>query len=126
MKTTGTGTGNQPKKGESIMKKLLIAVCAGACAVVLMTGCVGVTPIQGGTGAWVYTQTNAGVSVGSASGYSKVGTATSKGIICIATGDSSISAAMKNGGISKIHHVDCKVTNVLGVYSEYTTVVYGE
>lgn len=108
------------------MKKLLVAMCAGACAVVLLTGCVGVTPIQGGSAAWVYTQTSGGVSVGSASGYSKVGTATSKAIICVATGDSSIQAAMKNGGISKIHHVDCKVTSVLGIYVEYTTVVYGE
>jgi len=33
---------------------------------------------------------------------------------------------MKNGGITKVHHVDSKVKNILGVYAEYTTVVYGE
>jgi len=41
-------------------------------------------------------------------------------------GDASIQAAMQNGGITKIHHVDYKVTSVLGVYATYTTVVYGE
>ena len=56
----------------------------------------------------------------------KESTAESKAIICFATGDSSISAAMANGGITKIHHVDCKVFSVLGLYARYTTVVYGE
>jgi hypothetical protein len=74
----------------------------------------------------LYTQVSNGVSVGSATGMSKVGTAKSTAIICIATGDSSIAAAMKAGGITKIHHVDCKVTSVMGLYAEYTTVVYGE
>ena len=44
----------------------------------------------------------------------------------LATGDSSIATAMANGGITKIHHVDCKIMSVLGVYAKYTTVVYGE
>ena len=35
--------------------------------------------------------------------------------------------AMENGNITKIHHVDYKVMNVLGgIYVKYTTVVYGE
>ena len=58
---------------------------------------------------------------------SKVGTAEFTGIICFATGDSSVKKAMDNGGITKIHHVDYKVMNVLGgLYVKYTTVVYGE
>jgi hypothetical protein len=108
------------------MKRLIVSL-AGACAAfVLMTGCAGITGVAGGAGGLVYTSTSAAVAVGSANTGDKVGTATSTAIICIATGDSSISAAMANGGITKIHHVDSKVMYVLGVYAKYTTVVYGE
>lgn len=45
----------------------------------------------------------------------------------VGTGDCSTAAAMKNGGISKIHHVDWEVKSILlGIYKKYTTVVYGE
>jgi hypothetical protein len=33
---------------------------------------------------------------------------------------------MDNGGIKKVHHVDYKVRNILGIIAEYTTTVYGE
>ena len=108
------------------MKKLSIVAVLASFVIMFMSGCAGIGPIAGGTGAAIYTQTSAAVAVGSATGSDKVGTATSTAIVCIATGDSSISAAMANGGITKIHHVDCKVMSVLGVYAKYTTVVYGE
>ena len=58
---------------------------------------------------------------------SKVGMATSQSYLgLIAVGDSSIQAACKDGGISKISHVDWKVKNILGFMGEYTTTVYGE
>ena len=56
----------------------------------------------------------------------KMGTATAKGIICFVEGDASLKAAMDNGGISKVHHVDYKVFNVLGIVGSTTTVVWGE
>ncbi len=56
----------------------------------------------------------------------KRGEATAKGIVMVAIGDASVETAAKNGGIKKIHHVDSRTTNIFGVYSEYTTVVYGE
>ena len=56
----------------------------------------------------------------------KRGEAVAQGIVMVAIGDASIETAAKNGGIRKIHHVDTKTTNILGVYSEYTTIVYGE
>ncbi len=56
----------------------------------------------------------------------KCGSATASGIVCFTEGDCSIAAAMKNGGISKIHHVDYKVKNILGIIGETTTLVYGE
>jgi len=45
----------------------------------------------------------------------------------VGTGDCSVAAAMKKGGISKIHHVDWEVKSIFfGIYRKYTTVVYGE
>jgi len=66
------------------------------------------------------------VSAGPAAGSGKVGRATATGIVMFAYGDASISTAMKNGGITRIHHVDHETTNILGIYSTYTTIVYGE
>ena len=57
---------------------------------------------------------------------SKTGRAKAEGILIVGYGDASISAAAKAGGITKIHHVDCEVLNVLGIYARYETIVYGE
>lgn len=108
------------------MKRLIATVALSCVAIMLMTGCAVVGGIPGGTYGWLFTQTDNAFAVGSAGGAEKVGTAESTAIICFATGDSSISKAMANGGITKIHHVDSKVFQVLGVYAKYTTVVYGE
>jgi len=57
----------------------------------------------------------------------KVGTAECQSVLClIATGDCSIDTAMKNGGITKISHVDWEVKNVLGIIGNYKVTVYGE
>ena len=42
------------------------------------------------------------------------------------SGDSSIKAAMDNGGITKVHHIDYEVFNILNLFSKATTIVYGE
>jgi hypothetical protein len=108
------------------MKKFIVSAVVASVAVMMLTGCAGITSIAGGTGGMLFTQTDAAMGVGSATGSDKVGTAESKAIICFATGDSSIQTACKNGGITKIHHVDSKVFQVLGLYAKYTTVVSGE
>ncbi len=56
----------------------------------------------------------------------KSGTAKSKSVVIFTTGDSSLKAAMDAGGISKVNHVDYEVTNILNLYSEATTIVWGE
>jgi hypothetical protein len=56
----------------------------------------------------------------------KTGTAVAEGVILFAWGDASIDAAVKNGRLTKVHHVDSKVTNILGVYAKYETIAYGE
>jgi hypothetical protein len=108
-----------------MMKKLI--VCASAAGLVMLgTGCVGPNgPLVGAAGG-IYTDVSGPVSVTSNVGASRAGTATSKGVIGFAWGDSSIKAASANGGITKVQHVDYHVTSVLGIYTETIVTVYGE
>ncbi len=81
------------------------------------TGAV-IAPIQ---------STKSAVAVGDTMvGQTKTGTAVVEGILFIASGDGSISAAMQQGGIKRIHHVDSEEFNALGIYSKRTITVYGE
>lgn len=107
------------------MRKLIGCGCAGALAL-LITGCVGPMGGIGGTYGYVYTDVSGALLATSNTGASKVGEAKSTGIICVATGDSSIKAACAAGGITKIQHVDYHVKSVLGLYVETTVTVYGE
>ncbi len=57
----------------------------------------------------------------------KKGAACAKNILGIFSfGDASVSEAMKNGEITKVHHVDNDSFNVLQLYAKACTVVYGE
>jgi hypothetical protein len=97
-------------------------VTALVCAVVL-TGCTYAhAPVTAG----IVIDMKGPVSAGTAAGQSKVGRAEAYGILVFATGDASISAAMKNGGITRIHHVDHDSMSILGLYAKYITIVYGE
>jgi hypothetical protein len=103
---------------EVVSQSVLAVTCA-----VLLAGCaIGQGPIV----APLAIDLRGPVSGGSVTGSSKVGRATATGIVMFASGDASISAAMKNGGITRIHHVDHETSNFFGIYSTYTTIVYGE
>ncbi len=58
----------------------------------------------------------------------KTGTSSASGILGLfAFGDASMDAAMKNGGITKVHHVDYEVSSILfGLFLKSTTIVHGE
>lgn len=43
-----------------------------------------------------------------------------------AWGDCSVNAAARKGNIGRIDHVDCEIFNLLGIYSSYETVIWGE
>ena len=98
-------------------------VIALVCMVAL-TGCTAVG--HGPVTALITVDMKGPVSSGTAAGSSKVGRAEAWGILVYATGDASISAAMKNGGITRIHHVDHETESYFGIYAKYTTIVYGE
>jgi len=54
------------------------------------------------------------------------GSATAVNVLGLfAFGNASIRAAMNDGGITKIKTVDAHMTNILGIYSSYTTEVTG-
>jgi hypothetical protein len=88
------------------------------------TGCAFVTraPVTG----LVYLSTEQGESVASNDVGTKRGEACATSILgWVATGDASVASAAKAGGITKISHVDSTASDILLVYAEYCTVVYG-
>jgi hypothetical protein len=105
------------------MKKLASVV--GLVALGLSaTGCAFVTraPVTG----LIYLSTQQGESVASNDVGAKRGEACATSILgWVATGDASVSSAAKAGGITKISHVDSTASDILLVYAEYCTVVYG-
>ena len=44
----------------------------------------------------------------------------------VSWGDASTAAAARNGGLRVINHADYRSTNILFLYTKYTTVVYGD
>ncbi|MDD5130731.1 MAG: TRL-like family protein [Candidatus Omnitrophica bacterium] len=103
------------KRTSFVILILFVMVVLGGCA----------TPYPMGM---IYTEVKA--PVGAADGgisYSKVGTAKATSVLgLVATGDCSIKAAAANAGIRTIKYVDYDAKNILGVYGEYTTTVYGD
>ena len=108
------------------MKRTLAALTLSLFLVTAPTGCLtGITtPVFGG----IYTNVKAPAdATSSTAGFSKVGASSCMSILgWIAVGDASIDAAVKNGGITKIHHVDYESMTILGIYSKVTTLVYGD
>jgi hypothetical protein len=116
--------------GGILRNACLVVGLAGVC---LLSGCAssffpGGPSVAGG----IYTEVsdpaqNLAVATTASSG-AKRGEASAMGICgLVAQGDASLEAAMKNGGITKVHHVDHQVMSVLGlIYVKTTTIVYGE
>lgn len=92
-----------------------------ACLAIL-TGCASALP-QGG----FYTGVKLPVAASDSAGASKKGSSMAHSYLgMVATGDASIEAAKKAGGITKVSYVDYQVENILGLYGTYITTVYGE
>ncbi len=106
------------------MRKIASHVLVTVSCAAMLTGCA-VIP-QGPITAPLMLDMKGPVSTGAAAGSAKVGRSEAWGILIFATGDASISAAMRNGGVTRVHHVDNETMNILGIYAKYTTIVYGE
>ncbi len=105
------------------MRKKLGYLSLVLFVVLFLSGCASFLP-QG----ILYTEVKAPVAVGMEGvSYSKVGVAKATSVLgLVATGDASIKAAMQNGKITKVKYVDYEAKNVLGLFGEYTTTVYGD
>jgi Zn-dependent alcohol dehydrogenase len=105
------------------MKKTMYA--AAAAFALLATSCAMVgTPVGIGS---LYTGVTSGEAVTSNTLGKKVGHSQAINVLgIVATGDASIQEAAKQAGIKKISHVDSKKTSILGIYSSYQTLVYGD
>lgn len=105
------------------MRKSLSYLLVISVLGLLLAGCA--TPYPYGA---IYTEIKAPVGAGGDGiSYSKVGTSKATSILClIATGDASIKTAAANGGIKTIKYVDYDAKNILGIFGEYTTTVYGD
>jgi len=102
-----------------------VLLCALALAgVMVLSGCT--TRAIGPVMAAVTVDEKGPVSMGDVNAGTKVGMSKAEGILVVAYGDASIAAAMKDGGLTKVHHVDNETFNVLGIYARYRTIVYGE
>jgi hypothetical protein len=105
------------------MKKLL--AFGAVCAAVALSGCV--FPGKGPAySALTLNQISSDPVVDGSARPIKRGEAYSGGILFLTGGDASITAAMKNGGLRKVHHVDYKVNNYFWLWNDTTTIVYGE
>ena len=104
------------------MKKCLLLLLAVG-VVSLGSGCATTYPVGS-----VFSNVKLPVAVTPNAGeYTKVGTAECTSYVAmIALGDASIEAAKKNGGITKVHHVDWEVENILGIIGKYKVIVYGD
>ena len=65
-------------------------------------------------------------ATGKSGGVLRSGSASATSILgLVATGDASIRAAARNGGITEIHWVDYHSESTLGIFAKYTVTVYG-
>jgi len=103
------------KKVSFLILVLFVAVMLNGCA----------TPFPYGM---IYTEVKAPVSAGdNGLSYSKTGVSKATSILgLVALGDCSIKTAAANGNIKTIKYVDYDAKNILGIYGEYNTTVYGD
>lgn len=105
------------------MKNASRAIAIAALLATLGGCAAGVSPV---TGFW-FTDVQGPGAVTANQVSTKTGTATATSILgLVGTGDASIETAARNGGITKIHHVDYQTKSILGIYATFTTVVKGE
>ena len=107
------------------MKQLLVVCLAGA---LILSGCAMATIGGSFVSGFIYSDYSGPMlATGSTAGFNKMGQSEVKSILgWVAVGDASIQTAARNGGISKVHHVDFHTMSILSVYSVTTVTVYGE
>ncbi|MCL5270161.1 MAG: TRL-like family protein [bacterium] len=109
-----------------MMRKTLILVSLLSAAA--LGGCVSTSPVVPYYGAIGFNQTTAPVDItfDRTQIGDRVGKAACSNILgLVSWGDASVMTAARNGGIDRIDQVDCRMLNVIGIYSSYETIVTG-
>jgi len=112
------------------MRKVLLTILLAGFCLTTLTGCGAFIALGGG--GVLYQDTKAPSSQlayygPTTSSTTHMGTATVTSILGIlSTGDASLDAAMKAGGITKVHHVDTEIVSYLSIITTYKLIVYGE
>jgi hypothetical protein len=103
-----------------------ITLVVAALGLVALNGCAMATGGNAAANGFLYSGYKSPGQVGAAAD-GKTGEACISSILgVIATGDASIEAAKKAGGITQIAHIDHEQFGVLGVYATSCTVVHGQ
>jgi|GEM_PF-198780 len=112
----------------------LVLLLLGTTAIMGLSGCVAnLYPGGPSVAGYIYTDVkdpaqHLSVAVDTSACGTRVGTSNANAFLgLVAFGDASLDAAMKAGGITKVHHVDHEVQLVLGgLWASATTIVHGE
>lgn len=110
------------------MRKSFITLAVAVFALSLLAGCASApSPVPG----FIFTNVKAPMwdtsTALNGTGWSKMGSAQVSSILgWIAMGDASVTTAITNGGLSKVHHIDYESKVILGLYATFTVVAYGD
>ena len=105
------------------MKNMWAAGVLGL-GVIALTGC---QPVASPLAGLIYNDTKFGWETTRNTDVSKEGKACANTILgLVAQGDASISAAKAAGGITEVAHVDHSAKSILGIVTEYCTIVKGK
>lgn len=116
------------------LSNTMAGLTLGLCVLLLCSGCVssifpgGPTPAGGIITSVRSPAQNLTVATDASASSTKVGTSSAGAVLGLfAFGDASMNAAMNDGGIRKVHHVDHEVNTFLfGVWVQNKTIVHGE
>ncbi len=103
------------------MKKIAFLMIFGAF---MFSSCaMTMTPVTG----FIFTDAKGPLTATASVKGKRAGTTEATSILgLVGIGDASIETAARNGGITKISHVDYHTFNVLGIYAKVTVTVYGD
>ena len=115
-----------------LISGMMLLITVGGMAL-LSSGCASLFPGGPTPAGVIFTNVrspaqNLAVATDAAFGSQKHGTSSAGALFGLfAFGDASVDAAMKAGGITKVHHVDHQVNFFLfGIWRQNKTIVYGE
>ena len=109
--------------------RIVLGIVVLGLVCVTLTGCAGMVAPLVPPPAFVFTSITAPLDLDydNTPVPSKKGTASTINVLyLVAVGDASARAAAEDGGITTIQNADYELLSVLGVFSKYTTIVYGE